>query len=107
MSQPSASLHEVHISSLVVHTLPEHLLTVKQQVSELRDVEIYGEDPQGKLVVVIETDRQGFITETIEHINNLPNVLNAFLVFHQVETVTEEEEQLHTGNTFSELEGNV
>lgn len=56
--------------------------------------------------MVIETDRQGFITETIEHINNLPNVLNAFLVFHQVETVTEEE-RLHTGNTFSELEGNV
>lgn len=91
MPQPSSSLHEVHISSLVVHTLPEHLLAVRKQVSELRDVEIYGEDPQGKLVVVIETDRQGFITETIEQINNLPNVLNAFLVFHQVEPISEEE----------------
>lgn len=106
MSHPADSLHEVHISSLVIHTLPEHLLAVKKQVSELRDVEIYGEDPQGKLVVVIETDRQGFITETIEYINNLPQVLNAFLVFHQVETTTEDE-QLHTGNAFSQIEGNV
>ncbi|MGL4192271.1 chaperone NapD [Vibrio misgurnus] len=91
MSLPLDSLHEIHISSLVIHTLPEHLATVKQQISQLADVEIYGEDPQGKLVVVVETERQGFITETIEHINHLPNVLNAFLVFHQVESAEEDE----------------
>lgn len=90
MSPSSPSMHEVHISSVVVHTLPEYLLIVKQQVSEMRDVDIYGEDKQGKLIVVIETDCQGFITEIIERINNLPNVLSAFLVFHQVETLTEE-----------------
>ena len=80
------SLNEVHISSLIVHAVPEHLTLIKRQIEAFEGAEIYGESANGKLVVVIETQNQGYITDTIDAINQLEHVLNTALVFHQIET---------------------
>ena len=80
------SLNEVHISSLIVHGVPEHLTLIKRQIEAFEGAEIYGESANGKLVVVIETQNQGYITDTIDAINQLEHVLNTALVFHQIET---------------------
>lgn len=77
---------EVHISSLVVHTAPEHLPVIRDQIEALENAEVWGDNPAGKIVVVLETATQGFLTETIETINNLPNVLGTALVYHQIES---------------------
>lgn len=77
--------NEVHISSLVVHTRPEHLQNIKHTIKSLPNAEIYGESENGKLIVVLETAQQGYITDTIDKINGLENVLNTALVFHQIE----------------------
>ena len=76
---------EVHISSMVVHVKPDHLQTVKNDINKLPGTEIQGEADSGKLVVVLETQNQGYITDIIEKINNFENVLNIALVYHQVE----------------------
>ncbi|ELR65166.1 Periplasmic nitrate reductase component NapD [Photobacterium marinum] len=79
------ALQEVHISSLVVHVKPEHLEGVKAQIATLPNAEIYGESEEGKIIVVLETENQGFVTDTIDKINNLEHVLTTFLVYHQIE----------------------
>lgn len=84
------SLHEVHISSLIVHAVPEHLAVIKRQIESFAGAEIYGESAAGKLIVVIETQNQGYITDTIDAINQLEYVLNTALVFHQIETDLDE-----------------
>ena len=76
---------EVHISSLVVHTRPEFLAGVKEQIEKLPGAEIHAESDKGKLVVVVETQNQGYITDVIEKINNFEHVLNTALVYHQIE----------------------
>ncbi|MHC0044961.1 chaperone NapD [Vibrio campbellii] len=101
------SLNEVHISSLVVHVLPEHLAEVKTQIEAYENAEVYGDSPEGKIVVVLETENQGFITDTIDAINNLPNVLSTVLVYHQIETGLEETEEKDTGTQHSQIEGEV
>lgn len=103
------SLNEVHISSLVVHCAPEHLSEVKSQIEQNDNAEIYGDSPEGKIVVVLETENQGFITDTIETINNLPNVLSTALVYHQIETGLEDEDtdNNNTGTNYSQIEGEV
>ncbi|MCG9577690.1 chaperone NapD [Vibrio tubiashii] len=102
------SLNEVHISSLVVHCSPEHLGEVKSQIEQYDNAEIYGDSPEGKIVVVLETENQGFITDTIETINNLPNVLSTALVYHQIETDLDDESQNNnTGTQYSQTEGEV
>ncbi|MCG3767221.1 nitrate reductase [Vibrio cincinnatiensis] len=100
------SLNEVHISSLIVHTLPEHLDTVKAQINDFEQAEIYGDSPEGKVIVVLETESQGFVTETIDAINNLPHVLSVVLVYHQIDTLLPET-NINTGNPHSQLEGDV
>ncbi len=101
------SLNEVHISSLVVHVLPEHLDETKAQIEAYENAEIYGDSPEGKIVVVLETENQGFITDTIDAINNLPNVLNTVLVYHQIETELEQVDEQDTGTQHSQIEGEV
>ncbi|MBR9875046.1 chaperone NapD [Vibrio sp. J1-1] len=101
------SLNEVHISSLVVHVLPEHLDDIKAQIEAYENAEIYGDSPEGKIVVVLETENQGFITDTIDAINNLPNVLSTVLVYHQIETELEQADNQNTGTQNSQIEGEV
>ncbi len=84
-------LNEVHISSLVVHVVPQHLAAIKQTIESFAGAEIYGESAAGKLVVVIETQNQGYITDTIDAINQLDHVLSTALVFHQIESELDDE----------------
>ncbi|WP_086981198.1 chaperone NapD [Vibrio aphrogenes] len=85
------SLNEVHISSLVVHVMPEYLAPTKATIESFDGTEIYGESEEGKLVVVIETENQGYITDTIDAINQLDHVLSTALVFHQIEQNLDDE----------------
>jgi nitrate reductase NapD len=80
------ALNEVHISSLVVHVPPEFLAETKATIETLDGAEVYGDSEEGKIIVVLETENQGYVTDTIDVINNLPNVLNTALVFHQIES---------------------
>jgi len=96
--------NEVHISSLVVHVAPEHLAAVRIQIASFDNAEIYGDSPQGKIIVVLETENQGFVTETIDAINNMPNVLNVALVYHEIDR--ESQQISETNNVqFSAAEG--
>ena len=72
---------------MVVHARPEHLAAVKLAVAVMPGVEIHAESACGKLVVVVESRTQNYITDTIEKIAALPHVLNTALVYHQIEAV--------------------
>ncbi|MDV5171178.1 chaperone NapD [Photobacterium rosenbergii] len=87
------ALQEVHISSLVVHVKPEYLASVKEQIAAMPNAEIYGDSEEGKVVVVLETENQGYVTDTIDKINNLEHVLTTFLVYHQIEHFDSQSEE--------------
>jgi periplasmic nitrate reductase NapD len=79
-------LNEVHISSLVIHVNPTFLMQVKAAIETFENAEIYAQSDDGKLVVVLETENQGFITDTIDAISQLPHVLSTALVYHYIDT---------------------
>lgn len=74
----------LHIASLLVHVRPELLGAVKANLGLLDGLELHQESPLGKLVVVLETEHEQQILERIEQISNLPGVLNAALVYHEL-----------------------
>lgn len=76
---------EIHISSFVVYVKPTFIDIVQQQIRELEGTEIIASAAESKIVVVLECDKQHYITSTLEIINQFEHVLNAFLVFHQIE----------------------
>lgn len=98
--------NEVHISSLIVHVSPDYLETVKSQINLIDSAEVYGDSPEGKIVVVLETGAHGFITKTIDVINHLPHVLNTVMVYHQIETDLDDFDS-NTGKQQSQVEGEV
>ena len=80
---------EIHISSMVVHAMPDYLLDVRKNIEELPGAEIHAESPDGKLVVVLESQTQTYITDVIEKIACLDHVLSTALVYHQIEPLAD------------------
>ncbi|WP_095195085.1 chaperone NapD [Pseudomonas sp. Irchel 3A7] len=74
----------LHIASLVILARPELLEAVKANLRLLDGVELHQESTAGKLVVVLETTHENQILQRIEQINNLPGVLNAALIYHEI-----------------------
>ncbi|CAD5106469.1 chaperone NapD [Zestomonas carbonaria] len=74
----------LQIASLIVHVRPELLAAVKANLRRLPGLELHQESPQGKLVVVLEVEREAQILDRLTAIQGLPGVLAANLVYHEV-----------------------
>jgi len=77
--------HELHITSLVVHALPDCAARIAVTIAGWQGCEVRGSSPDGKLVVVMEAPSGRRIMERVERINALAGVLNSALVFHHCE----------------------
>lgn len=75
---------EVHISSLVVQAKPDRLDEIADAILS-RGAEIPARDPNGKLVVVLETESEATISDFLNEVAVMSGVLSANLVFHQVD----------------------
>lgn len=74
----------LHIASLLVHCRPEFLDAVKANLTLLAGLELHQESPAGKIVIVLEAEHESRILDTINHIQQLPGVLNAALIYHEL-----------------------
>ena len=76
------------IASILVQARPEHLTEVEAAIVTMAGCEIYGRDPRGKLVVVVDAPDAGSLGTTLNQLALLPDVYSASLVFHAVEATT-------------------
>lgn len=74
----------LHIASLLVHARPELFAAVKANLRLLPGLELHQESPAGKLVVVLEAEHESRILQYIQQISEIPGVLNAALVYHEL-----------------------
>ncbi len=77
---------EIHISSLVVHCQPNQLAQTRKAIDRLHGTETHHQDASGKLVVVLESDNEQTILDTVASIETLAGVLAATLVYHHVDS---------------------
>jgi len=75
----------LEIASILVQARPERLAGVETAILALAGCEIYGRDPKGKLVVVVDAADAGTLGTTLNSIGSLPNVYAASLVFHAID----------------------
>ncbi|WED24810.1 chaperone NapD [Vibrio sp. JC009] len=78
-----------HVSSLAVHAAADQLEAVKAAIEAMPGTEVPGTSEAGKLVVVIEGDSRNFLADQFNEIKQLPGVLAATLVFHQMDEQVE------------------
>lgn len=76
------------IASILVQARPERLADVETAIVALAGCEIYGRDPNGKLVVVIDAPDAGSLGSTLNTIALLPDVYSASLVFHALDATS-------------------
>lgn len=69
------------VYSVVVHTKPENLQSVSEQLSLVKGVEVHGSSDKGKLVVSLEHPDRGYCSETLMNFHNIPGVLNSTLIY--------------------------
>ena len=73
------------VASILVQVRPEQLDEVEAAIAAFPGCEIYGRDPRGRLVVVVETLNAGSLGSTLNAIAALPKVYSASLVFHAID----------------------
>jgi periplasmic nitrate reductase NapD len=73
------------IASILVQARPDRLDDVACAITALAGCEIYGREPKGKLVVVVDAADAGVIGTTLNTIALLPDVYSASLVFHAID----------------------
>ncbi len=81
----------VNISSLIVAVLPERSAEVQAGLEALYGVEVHAVAEDGRMIVTIESDSDGATVQQFETIRQLPGVLSASMVYHQLETDPDEE----------------
>lgn len=80
------STDELHITSLVVHVVPDQLTAVEQALSQVDGLQVHGTHPTGKLVVTLEAPRAGVILDRVAQIQEIPGVINASLVYQHADS---------------------
>lgn len=78
------------IASVVVQARPENMADIEVAIHAMADLEIYGADPAGKLVIVIDAETDGDLLDTIRAVEALDGVITASLVYHQIEDQIDE-----------------
>ena len=81
----------MNISSIIVHSQPTQLASVRGGLEQIPGVEIHAVTDDGKLVVTIETDTDGETAGTFDRINTMDGVMSAAMVFHQFESDPQKE----------------
>ncbi len=76
---------EWHISSLLVHARAGALDQARHGIDTMPHAEVRISDGKGRLVVLIETPSEGETLACLRRIEELPGVLSAALVYHEVD----------------------
>lgn len=73
-----------YVSSLVVQVRPEFLSAVKATLTAMPYTEIHGEKlEEGKLVVVMEADKERDLVDRMESVQTLEGVMAVSLIYSQ------------------------
>ncbi|WP_210396945.1 chaperone NapD [Motiliproteus sediminis] len=74
------------ITGVVVRALPARLAAIREQLHQLRGVEVHAVNDTGQMVVTIEElNGEKLALDTLSSINKIPGVLSTSMVYHHAE----------------------
>lgn len=88
MTRPAPSMpasREVHITSLIVQSEPLRVQQTARSIDEMPNADVHRSEDTGKVVVLLETESLGDVTDRVDAIRRMPGVINVTLVYHQIE----------------------
>jgi nitrate reductase NapD len=74
-------LHEMNISSAILHVTPVHLAEARGALLAMAGVEIHAETPEGKVIVVLEDDDMESAANKYVALHGVPGVASVAMVY--------------------------
>lgn len=81
--KPSRSI----IASLMVQARPENFSSVTPALNAMEGVEVHVSGETGRMVVTVEAENDQQFMDMVSDIQNQKHVINAQLVYHQIEDI--------------------
>jgi nitrate reductase NapD len=85
---------ELHIASLVVHSVPSSVHRVSSAVAALPGAQVHASSASGKLVVTLEASSTDEMAGRVASIQNIEGVLSAVLVYQCADTLDAMNEEI-------------
>ena len=82
----------MNISGVVVHSKPEKVPAVQQQLTALPGVEIHAVGDDGRMVVTVEESSDRKMADTVSGLEHLEGVIAASMVYHHFEELEDDNE---------------
>jgi len=75
----------MNISGVLVHAYPQKLAAVTRKLDAIDGIEVHASNDEGKIVVTIEKPDDASMSDTLLHLQDVPGVLNASMIYHQLD----------------------
>ncbi|WP_420546695.1 chaperone NapD [Curvivirga sp.] len=85
---------ECHVASMIILFRPENIEKVKNSLEQINYLEIFAEDPIGKIIAVIEAPNTRSLRDITTRVETSEGVMSASSVYHETMTEAEAEEIL-------------
>ncbi len=82
----------MNISGVIVHSRPEKVPAVQQQLEGIPGVEIHAVGDDGRMVVTVEESSDRRMAETVNGLQDLDGVIAASMVYHHFEDLEDDNE---------------
>jgi len=75
----------MNISGVLVRAYPENIESVTQLLAGFEGVEVHGNNADGRMVVTVEQESAGRLSDLIAQMHDIPGILSASMIYHQFE----------------------
>lgn len=73
------------ISGVLVRSYPENSQSVQQALALMEGVEVHGSNDDGRIVVTVEQENAGKMSDLLVLMHDVPGVLSTSMIYHQFE----------------------
>lgn len=81
----------MNIGGILVRAWPEQIGQVREALAQIEGVEVHGANEDGRMVVTVEKATTGELSDMLVLMQDVPGVLSAAMVYHQIEESGSEE----------------
>jgi len=78
----------MNISGVLVRSYPENVQSVWQELIKLEGVEVHGNNDDGRMVVTVEQESAGQLSDLLGRMNDIHGVLSTSMIYHEFEDNT-------------------
>ena len=75
----------MNISGVLVRAYPENLDSVTATLADYEGVEVHASNDTGRMVVTVEQEHAGQLSDVLTRMHDIPGVLSASMIYHQFE----------------------